>query len=130
MPVLLSIERADFETRPCGLMQKYIKAVEEAQEIQDRRNGKQPKTDHDPIDFLDPSTFPSSDSEDDDSDEAPSPKVDMRPDPLMKEGAELVAPNQALNFLQAAARGDSEALTMVSLHLDANWCLCHALLKF
>ena len=96
--------------------QKYIKAVEEAQEIQDRRGGKQPKTDHDPIDFLDPSTFPSSDSEDADSDESPSPKVDLRPAPLTEETAEHVAPNEALSFLQAAARGDIDALSTVGLY--------------
>ncbi len=38
--------------------------MEEAKEVADRREGKTPVTSHDPVDFLDPSTYPNSDSED------------------------------------------------------------------
>ncbi len=38
--------------------------MEEAKEVADRREGKMPVTSHDPVDFLDPSTYPHSDSED------------------------------------------------------------------
>ena len=89
--------------------------MEEAKEIQDRRSGLQPVTDHDPIDFLDPSTFPSSDS-DDASDDGPSArKVDLRPPPMMKEDAAGLQSHDALAFLQAAARGDTHALFKVSV---------------
>ncbi len=121
------ISKACYEPCLCHLVQKYIKAVEEAKEIQDRRSGKQPKTDHDPIDFLDPSTFPSSDSEGDDSDDSPLPKADLRPAPLDKEDAERVPPDQALHYLQAAARGDTSALSTVSLSTInfAHIFVCH-----
>lgn len=97
-----------------ALLQKFTKAVEEAKEIQDRRSGSQPLTDHDPIDFLDPSTFPSSDSDDADNDGPSARKVDLRPAPLEKEDAAGLQPHDALAFLQAAARVDTSALCAVS----------------
>lgn len=95
-------------------MQKFTKAVEEAKEVQDRRIGLQPLTDHDPIDFLDPSTFPSSDSDDASNDGPSARKVDLRPAPMSKEDAIGLKPHDALTFLLAAARGDTSVLSMVS----------------
>lgn len=97
--------------------QKFHRAVEEAKEVQDRRSGLQPETNHEPVDFLDPSTFPSSESEDDSRDDSLAPTADLRIPPLRKDDAAHVVPIQALNFLMAAACGDSIALNKVNAHL-------------
>ena len=45
------------------IMQNFIRAVEEAKEVWDRRCDREPSTSHNPVDFLDPETFPISDGE-------------------------------------------------------------------
>jgi hypothetical protein len=92
-----------FEQFLCAC-QKLTKAIEEATEILDRRAGRVPKTSHDPVDFLDPSTYPSSSESDDDAFHLDA-KRDLRPPPLDRQTAKLLSARQAMDYLLAVAHG-------------------------
>ena len=69
-----------------AIVQNFKRAVEEAKEVADRREGMDPLTSHSPVDFLDPSTYPSSGDEDA---EARKPNQDLRYIPPAIESAML-----------------------------------------
>lgn len=48
---------------PLWCLQNFIRAVAEAKEVWDRRRNIKPATSHNPVDFLDPSTYPHSEGE-------------------------------------------------------------------
>ncbi|KAK9830899.1 hypothetical protein WJX81_003019 [Elliptochloris bilobata] len=88
----------------------FRRAVEEALELQARRAGQAPATDHRPDDFLVPAAEePASDSEGPEA-EAPEAKVDLRPPAADEEVARCMGAERAAAWLRAAARGDADTL--------------------
>lgn len=96
-----------------------MRAVEEAKEVLDRRAGITPETSHHPVDFLDPSTYPSSSNSDSEGGAQPDlAKADLRPQPLEREAARDIDSRKALEHLLAVARGESSEVSLPS----CRWC--------
>ena len=76
--------------------------MEESKEVLDRRRGVQPKTNHEPIDFLDVDAQYQESS--DDGEDKPVVKVDLRPMPPVAPDAGLCSAHTALRWLRALAR--------------------------
>lgn len=92
-------------------MQIFIRAVEEAKEVQDRRQGLQPATDHNPWDFLAPEVEDKGESESE-SDQLAGrrgTRPDLRPPEAQQQHAQQCSADKALAWLQALALGQSTA---------------------
>lgn len=86
--------------------QLFTRAVEEAKELHDRRQGLKPATDHDPWDFLSPDDLiPSDDSDPEEIGGRKGKREDMRPPNATHEHAEGCSAREALRWLYLLAKG-------------------------
>lgn len=92
-------------------IQAFKKAVEEALELQARRAGQTPATNHRPLDFLGPGAVgAASDSE---GPEEEDDLEDLRPPPADEAVAQCISAARAAAWLRAAACTDTSTLAEV-----------------
>ena len=90
-------------------MQMFVKAVEEAKEMHDRRKGLEPITNHKPFDFRSPHQYSGDDSSDDSDNDniklGAGVGRDLRPPDAQQEHARRCSAREALTWLHLLAQG-------------------------
>ena len=96
-------------------LQKFALAIEEAQEVLDRRAGREPATQHNPLDFLDPPEGATL-AADEDPVEEPAEKLVgfTAPQPADAKVVAAASAQEAVGFVHALARDPHRACETVS----------------